>query len=291
MAILAVGDKQGLNLEVRDNSEPPVLTNATVALTVLSPTGVETNPSVTNTDTGEYSASVLCDEAGTWFYTWDVSGTVTDVDYGQFSVATFPPISYVSLESLRAYIGKNSKDSDPLDALLEEARYAASRAVENHCGLEPGGFGLSRVATTRVYATAGRTVQDNTFGYSGVWVSIDPVGSLADLVVEVGNGNSYTAITGYRTGPDNALAKGRPITRLLIPNSGHPEIRVTARFGYPSIPDEVVQATRMQASRLYSRRNSPQGVWGSDGMSTTYIRSVDPDVRELLFPHTTPGFG
>ncbi len=40
----------------------------------------------------------------------------------------------------------------------------------------------------------------------------------------------------------------------------------------------------LQASRWYSRRNSPDGLVGFGDMGGTSIRNLDPDLRDLLKP-------
>ncbi|SCL43276.1 hypothetical protein GA0074692_6801 [Micromonospora pallida] len=91
---------------------------------------------------------------------------------------------------------------------------------------------------------------------------VDDIGDIADLVVESGTGSAWSPVTGYDTGPDNALATGQPITTLIAPPGGYwagPRVRVTARWGWPAVPDEISRAALLLANRLYMRKDSPAG--------------------------------
>jgi hypothetical protein len=66
-------------------------------------------------------------------------------------------------------------------------------------------------------------------------------------------------------------------------------VRVTAKWGWPAVPDTVVQATLIQASRLYRRKDSPEGVLGSAEWGTVRLGRVDPDVYALIQQLILPG--
>jgi hypothetical protein len=62
-------------------------------------------------------------------------------------------------------------------------------------------------------------------------------------------------------------------------------LAVTAKWGYAAaIPKSVIEANLLQASRLFSRRQSPYGVAGSPdlGGELRLLAKVDPDVAVLL---------
>lgn len=48
---------------------------------------------------------------------------------------------------------------------------------------------------------------------------------------------------------------------------------------------EVVEAILISASRLYARRNSPEGVAGMSELGVVRILSTDPDITSLLELH------
>ena len=52
---------------------------------------------------------------------------------------------------------------------------------------------------------------------------------------------------------------------------------------------EIVQAVLILASRLYKRRQSPEGVAGWDDMGTVRVVARDPDVERLIEQHIDAG--
>lgn len=191
---------------------------------------------------------------------------------------------YATLVLLKGRIKITATDRD--DALTQ-ALTAASRSVDAYSGREPDGFTLDESATARTFDVHGRVVCMRNGRHK---LLIDELGATAGLVVEVGDGTTWTAVTDYRTGPENALARSWPIDALTSPSGwGSDQVRVTAQWGWPSVPDQVVEATLLQAQRLYGRKESPQGVAGAGEFGAIRLSRVDPDVRELLAPFTLPG--
>ncbi|GAA5048202.1 hypothetical protein HNP84_000224 [Thermocatellispora tengchongensis] len=173
------------------------------------------------------------------------------------------------------------------DDLLTAALAAASRAIDKKTGRR---FWLDPSATARTYHPQGRVLRDER----GDLLLIDDVGSATGLVVETGRGSTWSAVTGYETSPDNALTEERPITGLLLATgtwgTGTTRVRVSARWGWPAVPDEIAQATLLQAARLYRRKDSPEGVAGSGEWGLVRVPHLDPDVRALIEPYMLPGF-
>jgi hypothetical protein len=52
-----------------------------------------------------------------------------------------------------------------------------------------------------------------------------------------------------------------------------------------------VQATLIQAARLYRRKDSPEGVTGSAEWGVVRLPRIDPDVSALIKDLTLPGIG
>ncbi|MBL7492517.1 hypothetical protein, partial [Frankia sp. AgW1.1] len=97
--------------------------------------------------------------------------------------------------------------------------------------------------------------------------------------------------------PTDALDRGWPVTSLLRPGAYWLEfatiqtrIRVTARWGWPAVPDDIVQAAQIQATRLFKRKDSPEGVAGSADWGVIRIGRTDPDVAALTGPYALAGF-
>lgn len=193
---------------------------------------------------------------------------------------------YADLATLKESLGVTDADRD---ALLAQALSAASRSIDKACGRR---FDLDATASARTYRPGGLMVSVDGGGQA---LLVDDIGDTAGLLVEVGAGGSWTALGGVETGPDNALVRGRPVTSLFYPGvwpvGGASRVRVTARWGWPAVPEEIVQATLIQASRLYKRKDSPEGVMGSAEWGVVRLSRRDPDVWALIEHYMAPGFG
>ncbi|AVH58665.1 MULTISPECIES: hypothetical protein [Streptomyces] len=193
---------------------------------------------------------------------------------------------YVNIATLKASFGTTDNARDDL---LTAAIAAASRLIDRNTGRR---FYLDAAISQRIYKPDGRALCKN----DGELLIVDDIGSLTGLIVEVGSvGGTYTAITDYETTPENATPRGLPVTGLLRTGGswgrGISRVRVTAKWGWPAVPEEVAQAALIQASRLYKRKDSPEGVLGSaDWGGALRLGRIDPDVFELTKHLTLPGF-
>lgn len=193
---------------------------------------------------------------------------------------------YADLPTLKLSLGMEA-DDDTRDDLLNNALASASRSIDTACGRR---FYLDAEGSVRVFNPSGRVVCDD----SGERLLLDDAGA-APTLVETGSASSWSTVTDYEAGPDNALVRGRPITSLHRTSSswgrGTVRVRVTARWGWPAVPDEIEQATLIQASRLFKRKDSPEGVTGSAEWGVVRLSRRDPDVWALIEHYVLPGFG
>lgn len=195
---------------------------------------------------------------------------------------------YATLDDLKSQMGIETADTTR-DALLTKALKSASRGIDRTTGRR---FWLDASATVRTYRLEARVFCER----DGDVLLVDDIGDTTGMVVESGTtgGSTFTALTGYETTPDNALADGYAITGLLKPHgvwgTTSTRIRVTARFGWPAVPDDIVQACLIQASRLYKRKDSPEGIIGSAEWGVRNLSRRDPDVWNLVEPYILPGF-
>ncbi|MGW1295157.1 phage gp6-like head-tail connector protein [Streptomyces sp. NPDC002533] len=193
---------------------------------------------------------------------------------------------YASVETLR--LMRKTQEDDPRDGLLQRALTSASRSIDKTCGRR---FWLDPEPVTRTYRAAGRTVPED----GGEVLLVDDIGDVSGLAVEVGSGTSWSPLAAdwVEPIPENALLDGRPVTGLLRVGApwpcGRTRIRVTARFGWPSIPDDIEQATLIQANRLFKRKDSPEGVTGSAEWGVVRLSRRDPDVWNLIEQYVTSG--
>lgn len=289
-----IGDSATATLTV---SPFGVSTAATLA--VSAPDGTTSAPTAATTDSGAtWTATVSYTMAGWWLLTWTVTGTGAGREDQRVFVPVATPVGgppvYATLEQLKQAIAGNSVAgaaamSDRDSALLQALR-GASRGIDAYCGRR---FYRDVTPVARTINPRRRVVRTD----DGDLLLLDDIATTTALVVETGSATAgWTAVTAYETYPDTALYDGWPITGLLaLPGTWnriqYGRVRITATWGWPSIPDIVVQATLMQAARLYKRKDSPDGVAGSAEWGVVRVPNMDPDVRALLSTLVVPGVG
>lgn len=184
---------------------------------------------------------------------------------------------YVSVDDLSDYLRIPDIDDD---VQLGLAAAAASRAVDQECARQ---FGQIAAAEPRIY-----TARYDHGRYRWV-LDIDDLQDATGLAVDVDG----TAVATFQLEPVNATADGIPWTRILftpdseaIPSSSPYRAEVTAKWGWTAVPTIVQQATMLQASRFFTRRNAPFGIAGSpdQGSEMRLLARVDPDVAVILRP-------
>lgn len=171
---------------------------------------------------------------------------------------------YCTAAALKAY---RRIDDDVDDTEIADAITAASRAVDDFCHRQ---FGQVADAEDRVYTAA---YDRHT---CKVWAEIDDLPTTSMLEI------TGPSVGDYTLHPVNALAKGMPYTRVVLPQEG--EYTITGLWGWSAIPAAVVMATKLQASRFLMRRDAPFGIVGSpdSGTDTKLTATADPDVKVAL---------
>ena len=217
-------------------------------------------------------------EVSTGVFDDDVDDDISFVD----AVATVGTTDYTTLPVLKASLGIDLADTDDDDA-LERAITAASRAIDRYTG-------------TTFYPVTEARYYDPT---SPVEVWVDRFASTSGLTVQVGVDGTYPTTvdsTDVIAWPYNAPSKGRAYCRLLVPSAQlpcgylRPSVKVTAQWGFADVPDDVEEACRLKAAKLYRRKDSPEGVAGSGEFGVVRISKFeDPDVVMLLNDFTSIG--
>lgn len=196
---------------------------------------------------------------------------------------------YATVNELKATLelsGQSFADDDITLALT-----AASRAVDRHTRRR---FWVDADADQVRYYTPADAAH----------LLIDDLVTLTALAGDdAGDGTfteSWTLNTDFVLEPLNAAADGEPYTAIRVHHNGSRyfrpghvrSVRVTGKFGWAVVPDEVKQATKIVAAKLVKRaREAPFGVVGF-GMDGAAVRIVgqDPDVIGLLQPFVSrPG--
>lgn len=171
------------------------------------------------------------------------------------------------------------------DTQLAIAVTAASRAVDHACNRQ---FGLTGSAVARYYTAGSGRVGDRES------IEIDDLMTATGLVVkgdfdDDGTFEETFTVTSANLFPWNAAANSRPWTHLVLDSSDRfpslpRAVEVTANWGWSAVPSIVKQATLIQASRFFQRRESPYGVAGSPdlGSELRLLARLDPDVALML---------
>jgi len=190
-------------------------------------------------------------------------------------------VSYVTLAELKAAL----RITDAVDdSLLNAAITSASAYVNNYCERS---FVVGTATTERRYVPTGR--------YDPLL--IDDASAVAEVAIDEDvDGTFRTELRplDYQLEPINPTTGGiaypytsiRPIEDGYWPMwQGRATVRVRGTFGWPAVPDAVKEATLLQASRLFTRLDSPLGVAGFGDMGVMRVSfRGDPDVMMLLAP-------
>lgn len=195
---------------------------------------------------------------------------------------------YCSLAELKAALSiQDSVDDTQLESVID----AASRFVDAHCRRS---FDVASATSTRVYAPAGRYEP----------LPIDDATTIVSVAIDDDLDSTFaTTLTAadWQAEPLNARAAGQdwPYTRIRpledgywpLDRKGRATVRVQATYGWPALPNAIKQATILQASRMFTRYDSPLGVAGFGEMGAMRVSSrVDPDVALLLEPFVSVSF-
>lgn len=191
---------------------------------------------------------------------------------------------YIDSDDLRGYIGSESSN---FESVIGTLCTVASRAVEAMCDRV---FTADTSASARYFdpeswyccpvddisSSSGLIVatDDNADGtYSTTWTVntdffLEPVNSRSGAI----GGWPYTELTALSTKQFNRTVWNR-----------RPLVKVTAKWGWPAVPDAVVQATTIAAARLFKMKDAPDGFIGLDGWGPVRVKE-NPEVRALLSP-------
>jgi hypothetical protein len=190
-------------------------------------------------------------------------------------------VSYVSLSELKAAL----RITDSVDdSLLNAAITSASAYVDQYCERT---FAVGTATSSRIYVPTGRFEP----------LQVDDVQTISEVAIDENTDGTYSTALGlldYQRHPLNTSVAGAtyPTTSLLPTGNGYwpvwrgrATVRVTGVYGWPVVPAAVKEATLLQASRLFTRLDSPLGVagFGDMGIMRVSFRG-DPDVQMLLAP-------
>jgi hypothetical protein len=232
------------------------------------------------------------DEEGFFLVWWEVTTTAggkkQDLNEAVIEIREHAPIagSYVELEDFKQTLsltGTTFTDRDARRALV-----AASRAVDHLAGQR---FYLDPNANSeRVYTAS----DDDCYE-----LAIDPLVDLTSVTVDRDGDGVFeeTWVEGidFVLEPVNAPLDGLPYRKLRMlrqsttfgpfPTTYSDSIKVTARFGWPSVPPAIEQVTALLAARLFKVvREAPWGVVGFNEEGAVRVSRDLPDLEIILGP-------
>lgn len=189
---------------------------------------------------------------------------------------------YVSIDILKEELDIDP-DSTDQDDKATRAVTGATAAIDNRTGWGYPGFWKTASATARTLDLDGNVTVSRRSG--------------AQLLLGTGIASATgLQVAGYPSAslrPSDCFDRQRPATSIRLgswaPATG--QLVVTAFWGWPDLPDDVVNACLMQATRYFRRSGSPEGVAGSAEWGLVRIPYLDPDVRAIVDHYRRPGVG
>jgi len=192
---------------------------------------------------------------------------------------------YATLTQIKNYMSiSDNTDNDLLEDLIE----SASRSIDRMANRR---FYLDATASARLYRA-----------YSDIFVYVDDIGTTSNLAVALdinGNGTYTKTLTlnqDYILDPLTAASLNRPFTQLtmvsntetwpifpgLTQNGLRPGVQVTARWGWPSVPDDINMACLILTADLYKRKDAPGGILGLGDLGVVRMSPIGRDVTAMV---------
>ncbi len=181
---------------------------------------------------------------------------------------------YITLVELRDWIRLSDNVTDTNDK-LEACIVAAEAFIDAHCG-------RTFVATAEDATAEARIFQSDR---------VDDFSTVTDLVVETSldriTWQPRTIDTEFWVGPDSTSAFADAFWQInplpYVDWCGR-FIRVTAQWGWPTVPDAVKMSTKLVAHLLVKRAGDPYAV-AQIGDMPSRVRRDDPQAIAMLSPY------
>jgi len=190
---------------------------------------------------------------------------------------------YATLNEAKAFLGiTDSVD----DGIIERSVESASRTIDRMTNRR---FYQDAVATARYYRAT-----------NPYFVIVDDISTTTSLDVDVdipGDGQYATQFvlnTDYIMDPQNASSLGRPWTQITrvgsqaIPvctSNLRPTVRITARWGWPAVPVDIVEATLILTADLFKRKDAVGGVLGISDLGGVRMGALGRDIAAIVRPY------
>lgn len=199
---------------------------------------------------------------------------------------------YATLAELKHPNRLKINDSDSVsDDMLEAIIEAVSRKIDDRCH-------------RRFYADSDNADRYYTAQSVGVLFVDDIASPSSDVSIQIdvngdGTFDETFAATDFALSPYNAQLDGVPYQKIeaigqySFPKNVVRGVKITAKFGWASVPTPIIQACLLQSERLFKRFATPLGSQSMTalGQMTLNIPALDPDVEFLISRYIKPVFG
>jgi hypothetical protein len=253
---------------------------------------------VIKVSTGKYTLSVPCSPSvtgvdGLWGFEWIGTGAVSDVQPGTWRV--LPPnvsqLWYIGAEEFKDRIGLTDSSQD---FKVQTSIAAACGWVNSYTGRH-----FNRITETRTFVPRdiySLRVDDMVPGTTiSLNVDFDGDGVYEQAWTE---NTDYQRFLGEDTFNLNALGQPRPYERIRVISSGRTfpftwpfspvnRVQIATTWGWPAIPWQVPEASRILAEDVFRMSDAPFGVAGSSDLGAVRI-AANPWLTEMLRPFVRP---
>jgi hypothetical protein len=173
------------------------------------------------------------------------------------------------------------------DTLIEHSIEGASRRIDGYCGRW---FYKTTSTAIKMFAVNNYNCPVNDIANTSITVQTD----------DDANGTfetTWTQDVDYQLQPTNVSLNGFPYRRIVAVGGKTfpmtvtprmPQVKITAEWGWNAVPVDIREACVLLSMRGFARLNAALGVVGFADMAVQ-VRSVDPDVRDLLNPYKLIG--
>lgn len=193
---------------------------------------------------------------------------------------------YITSAQFKVYAGIPASTTTH-DTISQVSVTGASRAIDRWC--------------SRSFVANSTTTSSRVYRATQYWtLDVDDIATSSNLTIATDSANDGTfettwASTDYELLPLNGLLGGLtwPYTEIrAVANNTFPvsyyatdraHVQVTAAFGWPSVPDDIVQATYILALDLFKMKDAPFGVAGNTDYGVMRVRENN-ELRMLLDP-------
>jgi hypothetical protein len=195
---------------------------------------------------------------------------------------------YATLVQLKDELSLKTTDT-AVDARLERAINAASRQIDGDTG--------------RRFWQDGSVVAREFYADSPTFAEVDDISTTTGLIVKVDSSGTGTYATTLTISthvllmPRNAAHRVPvwPYTGIVLtpeaaayfPVGGvRPSVQVTAKYGWPAVPDDITRACLIQATQLFKAGDAVfGGLSFGDGAYMRVRSAMNPMAEALLDPY------